>query len=316
MPDTERAPDECGSIAGAEGDADDRAGNDIEPGTAKDLSELGLLQVVEPLFRHVPSLEGLDDGLVLQAFLDMALDAALALADVAGQLTHLAEEKTSEKDEERHDQDQDECQPPVHQAHEHDGGDQLDDGRKEGREFLADDAGDGVDIGEQTVQGVASVHFLLALPLGLKKIGIQALADDEIHPGVGHAFDACIPGVDGDAGKHEHCHEDCDGGDVSLLDSRGNVHEVLADPDESEVQDNGKRAQQNIEHQGAADTVRVPVQPAEICQQLVHLLPGRSFIPRRVPFQPTAGRASLHPQGHARPSLRSGRSSGQRAFQA
>ena len=167
VPDAESAPNERRSIARVEGDAHDGPGDDIEPGPAQNLVIFRLLQVVEPSFGHALPFHGLDDGLVLQAFLDVALDPAFALADVPGQFAHFAEEYLAEEHEDRHDQDQDQRQPPVHEAHEHDGGNKLDDRGQEGGKFLANDPRDGIDIREKTVQRIAGMHLFLALPLGL-----------------------------------------------------------------------------------------------------------------------------------------------------
>ena len=272
MPDTESAPDERSGVSGIEGNTDNGPGNDVESGASQHLTELGLLQVIQTAFGQVAPLEGLDNGLMLKAFLDMALDVALALADVPRQLAHLGEENLAEEDKQRHDQDQDDGQPPVHQADKADGGEQLDDGRQEGRKLLADDAGDDIDIGEEAVQRVAGVHLLLALPLGLQQIGIQALTDDEVHLGVGHALDPGAPGVDRDAGEHQHGHEDGDAGDVAFGHAGCDVHQMLAHPDEREVERDAQGVKQDIDQQGAPDPFRVPVQPAEIFHQRMHVL--------------------------------------------
>ena len=110
----------------------------------------------------------------------------------------------------------------------------------------------------------------LAQPFRLEKRGINALADDEIHPGVGQVLHPHVHGRYGQPSQDQSDDDTRIHPDAALGHAGGDVHKALADEDEQEVQPHIDRSQDNVEHNGASRSLGMVIQPLQIFDDSFH----------------------------------------------
>ena len=111
-------PQQRCNVSGRKGGAHHHAGIDVEIGTAADLSVFLVLDPVKLVFHHRSALKGLDQGLVLESLLDVALGPAFGLTDFAVEGTQSLEKHLAQKQEHRRNRKDRDSQAPVHDAEE------------------------------------------------------------------------------------------------------------------------------------------------------------------------------------------------------
>ena len=264
------APEKCGDITERECGADHRPGDDIETGALHDLPVFPALQPVQAVLHPAFVLHGLDDHPVLETLLQMALHLTLGFPDTPGHFAQTAEEQLAERNEQRRHHDQKEGETPFHRTQENDGRHQLDEGREDLRDVGADNPGHRTYIRLQPVHGVAGMPAFLPQPLGLQETGIESFPDNENHLGPREVFQSHVEGRDGQPEDDHRDDDACIKRQASRLHTGGDVHQVLAQPDEIQVQSHIQGAQQDIHQDGAPRPHRMRPEPAQVIQDRFH----------------------------------------------
>ena len=151
------APDECDEVACGKAGADEHARERREYGAMADLLAQVLLCMVEALGHGTGTLQRLQDDAVLDALLQDALYAALGVAHIASDGTHLAHIEFADDHEHGHDADDEQGQFGIHRVEEEEGSDESRRDAESRGQRLGDDVGDILHVANQAVQHVAAV---------------------------------------------------------------------------------------------------------------------------------------------------------------